>query len=87
MKSDGPPEYFTRSRIQNCVASIITFIILLLLVVPTYVLYHLTNDVDQGSRVTALCISVLLIFTLTFSVVLSLFTRAKRHEIFGAAAA
>jgi hypothetical protein len=32
-------------------------------------------------------IGVLLIFTLVFSAVLSLFTQAKRHEIFGAAAA
>jgi len=32
-------------------------------------------------------IGLLLIFTLVFSAVLSLFTQAKRHEIFGAAAA
>jgi cbb3-type cytochrome oxidase subunit 3 len=31
-------------------------------------------------------ICVLLVFTLVFSAVLSLFTQAKRHEIFGAAA-
>lgn len=31
-------------------------------------------------------ICVLLVFALVFSAVLSLFTQAKRHEIFGAAA-
>ncbi|KAL2064190.1 hypothetical protein VTL71DRAFT_4684 [Oculimacula yallundae] len=34
-----------------------------------------------------LSIGILLVFTLTFSAILSLFTQAKRHEIFGAAAA
>lgn len=61
--------------------------ILVLLVVPTYLLYHLTNDIEQGSRTSALCIGVLLVFTLAFSAVLSLFTRARRHEILAAAAA
>lgn len=79
--------YYTRSRIEGLAAGIITFMILVLLVVPTYVLYHLTNDVGQGSQTTALCIGVLLIFTLAFSAALSLFTRARRHEILGAAAA
>lgn len=61
--------------------------VLVLLIIPTYVLYHLTNDMKQNSRVTSLCIGVLLVFTLAFSAVLSLFTRAKRHEILAAAAA
>lgn len=86
-KTNGPTVLYTRSRIEVLAAAIITFVILVLLVVPTYVLYHLTNDIDQGSRTTALCIGVLLIFTLAFSAVLSLFTRARRHEILAAAAA
>ncbi|GME48356.1 hypothetical protein GTA08_BOTSDO01708 [Neofusicoccum parvum] len=86
-KSNGPEVYYTRSRIEGLAAAIITFMILVLLVVPTYVLYHLTNDADQNSHTTALCIGVLLVFTLAFSAVLSLFTRARRHEILAAAAA
>lgn len=87
MKCDGPPDYYTRGRIQSFAAGIITVTILLLLIVPTYVLYHLTNDMKQDSQSTALCIGVLLVFTLAFSAVLSLFTRARRHEILAAAAA
>ncbi|KAH7050181.1 hypothetical protein B0J12DRAFT_89133 [Macrophomina phaseolina] len=81
------PVYYTRGRIEVFAAGVITFMILVLLVVPTYVLYHLTNDIEQGSRTTALCIGILLVFTLAFSAVLSLFTRARRHEILAAAAA
>lgn len=60
--------------------------VMVLLGVPIYVLYHLVSDVGTN-RAYAICIGILLIFTLTFSAMLSLFTRAKRHEIFGAAAA
>ncbi|KAL9616015.1 MAG: hypothetical protein Q9160_009067 [Pyrenula sp. 1 TL-2023] len=54
--------------------------------VPIYVLYHLVNDVATN-KAYAVSIGVLLVFTLAFSAMLSLFTRARRHEIFGAAAA
>jgi drug/metabolite transporter superfamily protein YnfA len=60
--------------------------ILILLVVPIYVLYHTINDVASGHSY-AICIGVLVVFTLAFSAVLSLFTRARRHEILAAAAA
>ncbi|OCK77315.1 hypothetical protein K432DRAFT_304509, partial [Lepidopterella palustris CBS 459.81] len=86
MKSHGEEVYYTRSRIDFLVNGIITVMILVLLVVPVYILYHLINDVDT-SRAYAICIGVLLVFTLAFSAVLSLFTRAKRHEILAAAAA
>ncbi|OMP87786.1 hypothetical protein BK809_0007876 [Diplodia seriata] len=86
-KSTGPIVYYTRSRIDALAAAVITVTILILLVIPTYVLYHLTSEMSQGSRTSALSIGVLLIFTLAFSAVLSLFTRARRHEILAAAAA
>jgi hypothetical protein len=64
---------------------IITSIILALLVVPIWVLYHVT--LTMGSKNSnALCIGILLISTLIFSAVLSLFTKARRHEILAAAA-
>lgn len=84
---DKDSVYYTRTRIDRLVASIITIMILALLVIPIYVLYHLTNDGVQGPKNTASCIGVLLVFTLAFSAVLSLFTRARRHEILAAAAA
>ena len=68
------------------VTGIITFIILVLLVVPIYILYNMINNVNTD-RAYAICIGVLLVFTLAFSAVLSLFTRARRHEILASAAA
>ncbi|KAF2432801.1 hypothetical protein EJ08DRAFT_630152 [Tothia fuscella] len=44
------------------------------------------NEMGTG-RTDAVCLGTLLVFTLAFSAVLSLFTRARRHEILGAAAA
>jgi hypothetical protein len=54
-----------------------------------YLLYNLFKDQDGklDSHATGVCIAILLVCTLLFSGVLSLFTRAKRHEILGAAAA
>jgi len=60
--------------------------ILALLIVPVYILWKLTR-VTESNTTTAVIIGVLLVFTLVFSGVLSLFTRAKRHEILAAAAA
>jgi len=83
---NGDEKYFTRSRIDRLVLTIITGMILMLLIVPVYILYHLVEK--TGNKTTdAKCIGTLLIFTLLFSAALSLFTRAKRHEILGAAAA
>ena len=65
--------------------------ILALLVVPIYLLYNLVSkNLNNGildGKSNAVCIGVLLVFTLAFSAMMSLFTRAKRHEILGAAAA
>lgn len=85
-KTDGIENYYTRDRIDRFVIAIIVFMILTLLIVPIYLLYHLTKGAGS-SRSHATCIGVLLIFTLSFSACLSLFTRAKRHEILAAAAA
>jgi hypothetical protein len=62
--------------------------VLLLLVVPIYLLYHLINEVkNPDGRTYAICLGILLVSTLAFSAVLCLFTRAKRHEVLAAAAA
>ena len=87
-KSSGDEVYYSRKRITNLVSSIITLMVLVLLVVPIYLLYHLINEVeDAGGRVYAICMGILLVSTLAFSAVLYLFTRAKRHEILAASAA
>ncbi|KAI9711810.1 MAG: hypothetical protein M1820_001955 [Bogoriella megaspora] len=85
-KSDGHAVYYDRRRINNVATGLIICAILILLIIPIYLLYHLVADV--GTRQSyASCIGILLVFTLAFSAVLSLFTRARRHEILGAAAA
>jgi hypothetical protein len=63
--------------------------IVALLIVPIYLLYILVKDTDGklDDHATGVCIAILLVCTLLFSAVLSVFTRAKRHEILGAAAA
>ena len=45
------------------------------------------TDGKLDDHATGVCIAILLVCTLLFSAVLSVFTRAKRHEILGAAAA
>jgi hypothetical protein len=89
-KTEGrPPKtevYYTRSRIDRLVAVIIMAIILALLIIPIYLLYHLVNNLGNP-RSGGTCLGVLLVATLAFSAILSLFTKAKRHEILGAAAA
>jgi uncharacterized membrane protein len=78
--------YYTPSRIARLTNTILTLIILVLLVVPVYILYHMVHDIGTR-RAYMTCILLLLVFTLAFSAVLSLFTKARRHEILAAAAA
>jgi hypothetical protein len=78
--------FFSRERIDVVVSCIITLTILALLIIPVYILFQLTRQIAQG-HIVAIIIAVLLVFTLVFSAVLTLFTRAKRHEILAAAAA
>lgn len=85
-KSNSDNEvYYDRSRIDGLVAGIITLVLLALLIVPVYILYHFVDTMGTP-RTDSICIGTLLVFTLAFSAVLSLFTRARRHEILGAAA-
>ncbi|MCJ1265852.1 hypothetical protein MMC22_005733 [Lobaria immixta] len=85
-KSNDPKmHYYTRSRINAFVTMIIMSIIVLLLVVPIWLLYHLSVTLSI-QRSNIVCIGVLLVSTLIFSAVLSLFTKARRHEILAASA-
>ncbi|TVY46033.1 hypothetical protein LSUB1_G000184 [Lachnellula subtilissima] len=77
---------FSRARIDILVSLIILLVIVALLIGPVYILWQLTTS-SQSVKSINLIIVVLLLFTLLFSGVLSLFTRAKRHEILAAAAA
>ncbi|KAL8950188.1 MAG: hypothetical protein Q9222_003766 [Ikaeria aurantiellina] len=82
---DPDINYYTRSRINACVTLIITLIIVTLLVVPIWLLYHFSVTWDSNKS-NLVCIGVLLVSTLVFSAVLSLFTKARRHEVLAASA-
>lgn len=60
-----------------------------MLVLPTYLLYHLVerNEGKLTSRASGIYMTILLAFTLAFTAIMSYFTKARRHEILGAAAA
>lgn len=85
MQGDEETVLYTKERVGYLVTLIITAMILLLLILPIYTLWHLSGEA-QTQKTTAVTVGVLLIFTLVFSGVLSFFTRAKRHEILGCAA-
>ena len=85
-KADENTILYDKTRINALVTVIITFIIIALLILPIYFLWHISQLLET-SQTTAITIGVLLVFTLVFSTVLSIFTRAKCHEILGAAAA
>ncbi len=91
LKSEGDPNvrYFTKSRVDRVVNLLIIVMILTLLVLPVYALYHVSTAFqDIGpNTINAVCIGILLASTLLFSAVLSLFTQARRHEVLGASAA
>ncbi|KAH7076260.1 hypothetical protein FB567DRAFT_608947 [Paraphoma chrysanthemicola] len=78
--------FYTPSRIAKLSNSILIFLVLVLLVLPIYLLYHMIHDIGTHDAYI-MCIGTLLVFTLAFSSILSLFTKARRHEVLAAAAA
>jgi hypothetical protein len=78
--------YYTPSRIAKLANGILMFLVLILLVLPVYLLYHMVHDIGSHDAYLV-CIGLLLVFTLAFSSTLSLFTKARRHEILAAASA
>ncbi|KAF5871507.1 uncharacterized protein Bfra_008026 [Botrytis fragariae] len=77
---------FNPERVNAVVSVILLITVLTLLIVPVYILWYL-NHISTSSSFIGVVIVVLLVFTFIFSAVLSLFTRAKRHEVLAAAAA
>ena len=62
-----------------------TVAVLVLLICPIWLLYHLTETRDPQA-VNVDYFGILLVATLVFSTILSIFTKAKRHEILAASA-
>lgn len=77
--------YYTPSRIAILTNGILTISILTLLVLPIYLLYRMVHD-SGVEKSYMQCMGTLIVFTLAFSCILSLFTKARRHEILAAAA-
>ena len=78
--------YYSSHRIELFVSLVITSIIFVLLVLPVFAMYKLTT-IGKGTHGTFDAIGVLVVFTLLFSAAMSCLTKAKRHELFAAAAA
>lgn len=73
-------KYYSKSRIDLLVRIIICLLAVALLVVPCVLLLLVPES-------NSLKIVVLLSFTMFFCVCISIFTKAKRHEVFAATAA
>jgi uncharacterized membrane protein len=56
------------------------------MVAPVWIMCRLTID-NQSLRTEYKAIGVWVVFTLLFAAILSLLTKARRHELFAAAAA
>ena len=81
---DPDVHYYDRHRIRLCVTMIITFMILVVLMVPIYLLYRLA--VQGAISTSPKTIGVIFVATLAFSAIISAFTKARRHELLAAAA-
>lgn len=77
---DAYVHLYSKERIDILVRVMLTIVTVLLLLIPTALLF-LVPESNKTKIVT------ILVFTLLFSAALMIFTKAKRHEIFGATAA
>ena len=76
--------YYSRERISRLATLIITVLLAVLLIIPVYLLWRLAvQDMISTSPET---LSLLVLFTLFFSAIVSMFTRARRHEVLAASA-
>ena len=76
------------ARLDAFLRIIITFVVAVLLLSPVYILFKI-RPVDESDidRKSSLQILVIFLFTLLLSASCSIFTQAKRHEVFAATAA
>ena len=75
-------------RLDNVLRAIITLLAAILLLVPVFVLFKLQPiDKSEIERKSNYQILTIFIFTLLFSASCSIFTQAKKQEVFTATAA
>ncbi|KAG4442415.1 hypothetical protein IFR05_002117 [Cadophora sp. M221] len=77
---------YNRPTIVRFKAGIVIIMILGHFAGPVYLLWYMARK-KQTDSTTAISVALLLTFTCTFSIVLSQFTRVKRHELLASAAA
>ena len=75
-------------RLDNVLRAVITVLAAILLLVPVFVLFKLQPiDKSEIQRKSNYQILTIFIFTLLFSASCSIFTQAKKQEVFAATAA
>jgi len=84
--TDKHVSYYSASRVESFVGAIITIFVMSLMVIPVWIMCHLTATGD-GVVTEYKAVGVWLVFTLLFATILSLLTKARRHELFAASAA
>ena len=75
--------FYSRQRADWFVTIIATLLIVALLTSPIYILWVIS--VTRYTNENAIAFGVLLVFTLIVVAIMSLFIKAKRYEILGAA--
>jgi hypothetical protein len=68
------------------VGIVITLLVMALMVIPVWIMCKVTS-LGQGLPTEYKAVGVWLVFTLLFATIMSLLTKARRHELFAAAAA
>lgn len=81
--------WFSEERISVCSTYIILSMVIVVLVVPSYLLFDQVRSqqgtLDMDSK--GACAIIILVATLIFSYIMRLFARLQKYEILGAAAA
>jgi len=85
MLNDKHLLYFKVARVEALAVLIVAFVIILLLAVPMFIMYRVTEMRTRSS--TYLNIFLLIVFALLFSAAMGLLTKAKRAELFAGTAA
>ena len=81
-------ELLSADRLDIMLRVILTILAVVLLLVPVVILYHIQPlNPSQLKEQSKKQISIVFAFTLTFSALVSICTRAKRQEVFAATAA
>ena len=80
LSTDGSTHYYSRARIGALVRLVMCLLVVSLLMVPVVILLTLQTSIP-------IKLTVVLLANMLFTSAMSIFTRARRHELFAATAA